>query len=358
MNRFDRVLNEMRSAGISQMIVSDPISIKYLTGIVNYPGERLYALLLRADNEPVLFANRLFHITRNDIRIVWYEDNDDPVKLIAGIINRNEPLGIDKDWPARFLIPLLDSCSNLAVSVASDCIDNVRAIKDEEEIRLMKIASRLNDQVIMLARDFIREGMTEKEVARYITEKFVELGCDGNSFGPIVSFGPTAADPHHGPDGTVLKDGDVVLIDMGCLKDGYCSDMTRTFIYGSASEKLLHVYDLVKRANEAAEAIIKPGVRLCDIDAAARNVIAEAGYGQYFTHRTGHFIGQAVHEKGDVSSSYTNEVKSGMIFSIEPGIYLPGEFGVRIEDLVLVTEDGCEPLNRVSKEPYIIKKPL
>lgn len=354
MDRLNRVIKEMERRGLSQILISDPLSIKYLTGVMVYPGERLLALLVRNNGKLVLFANRLFNIPETDIETIWFNDQDDSIRLIADRIDQNETLGIDKDWPASFLIPLLECCSNLNIKLSSDCVDDVRAIKDDDEIVKMKEASRINDEVIILARDYVREGMTESQVARFITEKYLELGAQGNSFDPIVSFGKTAADPHHGPDDTVLKEGDVVLIDMGCIKNGYCSDMTRTFIYKKATDKQIFIHELVRKANEEAEKFIKPGVRLCDIDAVARNIISEAGYGQYFTHRLGHFIGQAVHEKGDVSASYTNEVKPGMIFSIEPGVYLPGEFGVRIEDLVLVTEDGCEVLNKVNKKYEII----
>ena len=164
-----------------------------------------------------------------------------------------------------------------------------------------------------------------------------------------MSFGANAGDPHHESDDTVLKRGDVVLFDIGGRRCNYCSDMTRTFFWGEPDEETARIYDIVRRANEAAEALIKPGVRLCDLDAAARSLITAAGYGEYFNHRLGHFIGQTDHEKGDVSSANTAVAKPGMIFSIEPGIYLPGEFGVRIEDLVLVTETGCEVLNRNDK---------
>ena len=136
-----------------------------------------------------------------------------------------------------------------------------------------------------------------------------------------------------------LKEGECVLIDMGCVKERYCSDMTRTFFCGKPDPEQMKIPDLVREANEAAESMIRPGVRFCDIDAAARNHIAAAGYGDYFTHRLGHFIGQTAHEKGDVSSANTRKAEPGMIFSIEPGIYLPGRFGVRIEDLVMVTEN-------------------
>ena len=355
MTRVDRVIEKMKENGLSQILVCDPLSIKYLTGTMVYPGERMYVLLIKETGELTLFANRLFTIDRLPCETVWYSDSDNSVGMIAERINSDEVLGIDKEWPARFLIPLLDSCSNLKVRLSSDCIDDVRAVKDAEEIEKMREASRINDMVILKARDHVHEGMTEKELAAFIDQEYINCGAEGNSFPSIVSFGKTAADPHHMPDDTVLKDGDVILIDMGCRKNGYCSDMTRTFFYRKANEKQIFIHDLVRRANENAESVIKPGMRLCDIDAAARDIISAAGYGQYFTHRLGHFIGQAVHEKGDVSASYTNRVIPGMIFSIEPGVYLPEEFGVRIEDLVLVTEDGCEVLNKVNKHYEIIK---
>ena len=174
------------------------------------------------------------------------------------------------------------------------------------------------------------------------------------AFTTIVSFGANAADPHHEPDDTVLEKGECVLIDMGCCKNRYCSDMTRTFFCGEPKPEYAAIHDLVRQANEAAEAMIHPGVRLCDIDAAARDLITKAGYGEYFNHRLGHFIGQTDHEKGDVSAANTDTVKPGMIFSIEPGVYLPGKFGVRVEDLVIVTETGCEVLNRVDKHWSVV----
>ena len=141
---------------------------------------------------------------------------------------------------------------------------------------------------------------------------------------------------------------------MGCKYHGYCSDMTRTVFYKEVSEEAKKVYQLVRKANEAAEAMIKPGVKLCDIDKTARDIISEAGYGKEFNHRLGHFIGRDVHEYGDVSVNFDLEVKEGMTFSIEPGVYLPGKFGVRVEDLVLVTKDGCQVLNSYSKDLIVV----
>ena len=168
-------------------------------------------------------------------------------------------------------------------------------------------------------------------------------------------FGANAADPHHSPDGTVLKPGQCVLFDIGCVKDGYCSDMTRTYYFKTVGAKDREIYEITRRANESAEAAMKPGVRYCDLDGIARKVIADAGYGPYFTHRLGHSIGQQGHEWGDVSSANTERVRPGNVFSCEPGIYLPGETGVRIEDLCLITETGVQILNRVPKELQIIE---
>ena len=200
----------------------------------------------------------------------------------------------------------------------------------------------------------VHEGVTEREIADQMLGLYRKHGCEGFSFSPIASFGANAGDPHHEPDDTVLKRGDVVLFDIGGRRCNYCSDMTRTFFWGEPDEETARIYDIVRRANEAAEALIAPGVRMCDLDRAARDVIEDAGYGKYFTHRLGHSIGLQDHEPGDVSSVHEAPVEVGMCFSIEPGIYLPGEFGVRIEDLVIVTEDGCEDITGSPKNLIIV----
>lgn len=353
--RMERVVDALRENGLTQMIVSDPMSIWYLTGVEVAPFERLFALYLNTEGRQVLFLNHLYHVEESPCEEIWFSDTDDSIGLIAGVVDAAKPLGIDKEWPAKFLIPLMERCPGMGVVLSSDCVDDCRGVKDEVEIGLMKEASRINDETIEKAAAFIRAGMTEKEVAAFIDRTYLEAGCSGNSFTTIVSFGANAADPHHEPDDTVLKEGDCILIDMGCRKDRYCSDMTRTYFFRSADPAYTEIHDLVRSANEKAESLIRPGVRLCELDAAARDLITEAGYGEYFNHRLGHFIGQVDHEKGDVSSVNQTVAKSGMIFSIEPGVYLPGRFGVRVEDLVLVTEDGCEVLNHVDKHWKILQ---
>lgn len=353
-NRLNRLCQALTNEGLSQMIVSDPVSIGYFTGIHIHSGERLYALYVNTNGGHKLIVNRLFTVPETGLAEVWVSDTDDCIGILADAVDETADMGIDKNWPARFLLALMEKHPNVRYVNASGCVDRIRAVKDDEEQEKMRIASRINDACMEKAAAFLKKGRTEKEVAAYIDRLYREAGCEGNSFPTIVSYGANAADPHHEPDDTVLKSGDCIVIDMGCVKDEYCSDMTRTFFCGTANEKHAAIHDLVREANEKAEAMIRPNVRFCDIDRTAREHIAAAGYGAYFTHRLGHSIGLEDHESGDVSSANTDCVKAGMTFSIEPGVYLPEEFGVRIEDLVLVTEDGCEVLNRLDKKWKIV----
>ena len=353
--RMNRVMKELERMELTQMIIVDPLSIYYLTGVQVAPGERFLGVYLNKAGKKVFFVNKLFTIPANlDAEVVWYSDTDPVMDWVAEQVDPSCALGVDKDMRARFLLPIMEAHPQMTVKNASLAVDLTRGQKDGQEKEKMREASRINDQAMAKFPTLIHEGVREKEVAEQMLNIYLELGADGFSFEPIVSFGANAADPHHMPDDTVLKDGDCVLFDVGCKKDGYCSDMTRTFYYKSADETSRKIYEIVKQANEAAEAIIKPGVPLCELDKAARNLITEAGYGPQFTHRLGHFIGLDEHEFGDVSSVSDWIAAPGMIFSIEPGIYLEGNTGVRIEDLVLVTEDGCEVLNHYSKELKIL----
>ena len=355
-NRVERIMAALGEMGVSQMLIIDPMSIYYLTGVYNDPHERFYGLLLRADGKHAYFLNNLFSIPQEvGVEKVWYSDTDPAMEIVAKYLDSTAPLGVDKDLKARFLLPLMEMKAATGFVNTSLAIDTVRGIKDEEEQEKMRVASHINDMAMAEFKKLIHAGVTEKEVAEQMLKIYLDLGADGFSFEPLVAFGPNAADPHHGPDDTVLKEGDVVLFDVGCIKDGYCSDMTRSFYYKTVSEEHKNIYNIVRAANEAAIAKIKPGVPLMELDNTARNLITEKGYGPQFNHRLGHFIGLAEHEFGDVSSVNTTPAVPGMIFSIEPGIYVAGDTGVRVEDLVLVTEDGCEVLNHYSKELEIIE---
>lgn len=250
---------------------------------------------------------------------VRFSDTDDSIALLAEALTPGEALGIDKIFPARFLLPLMERASASSYVLSSVCVDEVRACKDEEEKEKMRASSRVNDAAMARFREMVHEGVTEKDVAAHMLEIYQELGAEAYSFPPLVGFGPNAANGHHEPDDTVLKDGDCVLIDVGCKREGYCSDMTRTFFFRKVRDpKHKEIYEIVRKAVETAESMLKPGVPLCDVDAAARKVIEDAGYGPNFTHRLGHFIGLEDHEYGDVSLANHNVAQVGNVFSIEP----------------------------------------
>ena len=353
--RANRILRSLDGLGARQMLITDPMSIYYLTDVYVQPFERFFGLLLRVDGNHVLFLNKLFFVPQDvGIEKVWYSDTDPVTDIVAKYLDHSSPLAVDKDLTARHLLPLMEKKAAAAFINGSPAVDYTRGIKDAEEQKKMIAASEINDAAMAQFKTLIHDGVTEAEAAGKMLEIYRSLGAEGFSFSPLVAFGANAADPHHEPDDTVVKPGDCVLFDVGCIKDGYCSDMTRTFYFKEVSEHCKEIYHIVRRANEAAEALIRPGVRLCDIDAAARDLITKEGYGPQFNHRLGHFIGLKEHEYGDVSSGFDWPVQPGMIFSIEPGIYLAGDTGVRIEDLVLVTEDGVKILNRYPHELEII----
>ncbi|WP_238883668.1 Xaa-Pro peptidase family protein [Clostridium sp. YIM B02551] len=354
-DRVKKILRDMEAEGLEQMIVTSSAAIFYLTGKWFEVGERMIALYLSTKNEPKLVVNELFPIVEDlGVEILWYKDTEDPILILSKFIDKEKPLGIDKNWQAHFLIRLMELGAGKAFVNGSPIIDKARAIKDSEEIELMKKASEINDRAMKEIWRSIGEVKTEKEMGALLGELYDKEGAEGYSFAPIIAYGANGADPHHEPDKSLLKKGEGVVIDIGCLYNHYCSDMTRTVFYGEPSSKAIEVYNIVKEANLKGEEAVKPGRRFCDVDNAARNHIEAAGYGKYFTHRTGHSIGIEVHDYGNVSAVNEDKLESGMIFSVEPGIYLSGDVGVRIEDLVLVTESGVEVLNKVTKDIVVL----
>ena len=353
--KLDKVLSVMQDSGVSQLLISDPAVIYYLTGVSIQPGERMLVLVLRVDGNHRFFINDLFHQTRDlGAPITYYNDTQDGVALVAKALIPGETVAVDKNWPARFLLRLQELHTGKCVN-SSSIVDGVRAIKTPEEQEKMRIASRLNDQVMDRIIRALPEDHTETELADLLLQYYLDAGCSGYSFEPITAFAGNAADPHHVTDGSRGKRGDCVVLDIGGRKDDYCSDMTRTVFLGEVSNRQREIYEIVKEANLRGIAAAKPGARMCDVDKAARDYITEKGLGKYFTHRTGHSIGLEVHEAGDVSAVNEAVIRPGQCFSVEPGIYIPEEgIGVRIEDLVLITEDGCEVLNHYPKDLTVV----
>lgn len=357
--RLQKLVAKMKQDGITNYIVSDVLSIYYFTGYKVDPGERLLALNISSDNKHQFIVNALFPLPQlsEEIKQVFqievFKDGEPIMERVANHLGKG-PIGIDKFWASGFLIELMNLAPNLSYVDGSYLVDEMRAVKSPEEIQWMKESSKLNDQAMEQVVKLLEKRLPETQMVEKLGEIYQQLGADGFSFPPIIAYGANGANPHHETNEDQPKLGDSIVIDMGAYYKDYASDMTRTVFYGEPSEEALKVYDTVKRANEAAIKAVKPGVPYSEIDQAARQIIEEAGYGEYFTHRTGHFIGLDVHEAGDVSEHNPELTQVGHIFSIEPGIYLPGKLGVRIEDLVVVTEDGCDVLNHFTKEPIIL----
>lgn len=327
----------------NQLIITDTTMIRYFTDLNFEVGERFIALIVSKDKEPVLILNSLF-INPDALTTVIYEDGDDTTSILMKLLE-SQDIGIDGSMQARFLLPLLH---HYTFHDASTLLYECRNIKTPEEAEKMIHASKLNDMIMEKIIGSLEEGIRETEVAAIAKKLYTSHPFSNVSFEPIVLFGENSWDPHGVPSNRKLKSGDIVLIDIGGMVDGYASDMTRCVFTGENKE-LEAIYNIVLEANKAAIKAVRTGVPLSSVDKAARDVIENAGFGEYFVHRTGHGIGIEAHESLDVSKSNHQLIEDGMCFSIEPGIYIEGLGGIRIEDLVLVKDGVAHVMNAYPK---------
>ena len=355
-NKLSRIKAKMQEKGIPQLVISDPVPIFYLTGKWIFPGERFHALYINTDGSDRFVMNKLFPQNEDlGVPVTYYDDIDDGAAVLAQFTDKNAPLGVDKNLPARFLLRLQELGAAASYMNGSLIVDKIRQLKSEEEQQLMKESGAKLDKVMGKLIPWVVKGLTEQELNAKCIQLLKEEGFQGSSFDPITAYAKGAADPHHITDESKGKHGDCVILDIGGVWKNYASDMTRTVFIGEYSERQKEIYEIVLEANKRGIAAAKPGNRMSDVDKAARDYITEKGYGEYFTHRTGHSIGMECHEPGDVSAANNEIIEPGQCFSVEPGIYLYDEgIGVRIEDIVLITEDGCVTLNNYPKEEMIV----
>lgn len=352
--RLETVLANMARLGLPQIIVSDSYALRYLLEQDIEPMERCAALVIRDDGDVHAFMNKLFcFVPTEGVTLHEYGDGEDVYAMIAEALKPGK-VGFDKEWPTRHTLGVLEKRSDLIPVLGSAPVDEARMYKDAAEKTLLRAAGVVNDRAVAYGIGSIGAQLTEAQLAKRIDDFFLANGGKQVGQYQIACYGANAAQPHHVPDDTTVKPGDAVLLDLFYPIHGYWCDMTRTVFYQKVSEQHRQVYEIVRSAQQAGIDFVKPGVRMCDIDAAVRKVITDAGYGDAFITRTGHGIGMTVHEPPDVSANCAIEARPGMVFSIEPGIYLPGDVGVRIEDLVLVTDTGCEVLTRYPKELQIV----
>jgi Xaa-Pro aminopeptidase len=352
------------NAGLSGLVVTPGYDLRYLIGSRAQTFERLSALVLPAAGEPTVVIPRLelasvkeSAVTELGLAVRDWVDGDDPYQLVAEALGGPSAgsllTAVTDAMPALHLLPLADVLGVLPV-LATDVLRELRMLKDSAEIDALRKAGAAIDRVHARVPEFLIPGRTEADVAADISEAIVAEGHSDVAF-VIVGSGPHGADPHHGCSDRELQAGDVVVVDIGgAYEPGYHSDSTRTYSIGEPNPEVAHQYSVLQRAQQAAVDAVRPGVTAEQVDAAARDVLVEAGLGEYFVHRTGHGIGLAVHEEPYIVAGNDLPLAAGMAFSVEPGVYFPGRWGARIEDIVIVTEQGAMAVNNRPHELMVV----
>ncbi len=363
-DRINRLKNWLNSEGIEAFLVSGQENRYYLSGfpekdlsftessgmLLITPSDNFLITDFRyreaAENEAPLFNVRIYDKSMEEVIC----------ELLAEIGAGS--LALEKDYiTVGFFESLKGQLNKTGMSVEllpqSEVIENMRAVKSREEIKLMKKSLKLSEEVMLDTIGFIRKRFSEKEIAWFIEKELRERGAEELAFPPIVASGPNAALPHARPTEKIPGDGEPIIIDMGARLRFYCSDITRTFFMNKMPGKWQKIYEIVLEAQTRAQEAIKPGMKTSDVDAIARDVIERAGYGPNFGHGLGHGVGLAVHEKPALRKTKPTVLEPNMVITVEPGIYIPGEGGIRLENMVCVTDNGCLVLNEIQVEPVI-----
>ncbi len=364
--RLDRARSVLAAAGVDALLLTSGAELRYLTGYDALPLERLTCLVLPVTGDASLVVPTLERPRAEDspagdldIAIEDWPETADPAALVARLLasalgSKPARVGVaDRMWAIQSLA-LAAAMPGVALTPAGPLLRELRMRKDPVELAALRDAAAAIDRVHDRVPQWLRVGRTETAVGRDIAEAILAEGHVTVNF-VIVAGGPNGASPHHETGERVLQAGDLVVVDIGGTNAaGYCSDSTRTYALGDPGAAARAMFAVLQRAQEASCASVRPGATAEAIDAAARDVISQAGYGEHFIHRTGHGIGLDEHEEPYIVAGNIEPVAEGMTFSIEPGIYLPGRFGARIEDIVAVTADGVERLNLNSRDLVVI----
>ncbi|WP_280249160.1 M24 family metallopeptidase [Nocardia abscessus] len=351
--RLERAVELMRAAHLDALLITPGPDLRYLIGSAAESFERLTCLVIPADGAPASVVIPKLELASLDasaagelgLQVLDWVDGTNPYALVKSTLHVGSRVAVADVMPALHLLPLAESFTGLPVS-ATPVLRELRMIKDAAEVAALRRAGAAIDRVHARMGEFLRVGRTEAEVGRDIEAAIVAEGHTEAAF-VIVGSGPHGADPHHGVSERRLEAGDVVVVDIGGpVEPGYYSDSTRTYVLGEPAPEVAARYAELESAQAAAVAAVRPGVTAAAVDAAARNPLTEAGFGHAFVHRTGHGIGLSVHEEPYIVAGNDLVLQPGMAFSVEPGIYFRGEWGARIEDIVVVTDDGGESLNQ------------
>lgn len=363
MEKIQQLQSYLQDNNLDMAIITTPDNIFYFSKFASNPHERLLALVVFKEADPFIICPGM---EVPDVKavgfpheVVGHTDTDNAWNIVAETIaKRNVRINTIAIEKAQLTVERLEALQALYPTATFTRIDekvnSMRVIKSESEIEIIRKAAAMADYAIQVGCDALIEGKTEMEVLNEV-ESAVKAKGYTMSFDTMVLFGEKSASPHGVPGDRPLKFGDMVLFDLGVIVNGYCSDITRTVAFGTVNDKQKEIYETVLASNEAAIALVKPGVRAMDLDNAAREVITNAGFGDYFTHRLGHGLGISVHEFPSIHGANEMVLEKGMVFTIEPGIYKSDVTGVRIEDDVVVTSNGVEILTKFPKQLQIIK---
>ena len=359
----------LRKGNLDALVVSVSMDTLYLSGLYMKPDERFKGFVIVPHEVggnygfafvPALYKHEFEEFAGGDIPFYLWKDEDwfyDSMK--KGLDDFGVPKGgVIAFNDSTLAIEAIEFSKRWGYQLenGADIFSSLRLIKDEEEIGYLKKVGEITDAALRDVAKFIKPGITERQVLDFLYKQFALHGADapGADAWGIIAKSENAAVPHYSKMDCELAVGDSLLIDVGCNYKGYHSDVTRTVFIGEPDEERRKVYEIVREAQQAGINIVRPGVKACEVDKAVRDVVESAGYGPQFFHRTGHGIGLAIHEAPYISSAHQTVLKEGMAFSVEPGIYLPGKFGVRIEDIVVVTATGCETMTKFPKTLSVV----
>ncbi|HEX2417112.1 MAG TPA: Xaa-Pro peptidase family protein [Micromonosporaceae bacterium] len=359
--RMARVLDQAGQTGLAGVLVAPGPDLIWLTGYrPTAITERLTILVLTPDQQPTLLVPRLERPDAEaaggtgSLRIVDWVDGDDPYRAAGALLRPDGRFGISDSTWAMHLLGLQQNLPGTRYQALTQCLPMLRAVKDSDEIDRLAAAGAAADATYHEIVKVRFAGRRETEVAADLARLLREFGHEQVDF-TVVGSGPNGANPHHEAGDRVIEPGDAVVLDFGGLMYGYGSDTTRTVCVGEPSPEVRRVHEVVRRAQQAGFEAVRPGVPCQEIDRVARAVITEAGYGERFIHRTGHGIGVTTHEPPYLVAGEEQPLQPGMCFSIEPGVYLAGRFGVRIEDIITVTGSGGRRLNNTDRELRVVE---
>jgi Xaa-Pro aminopeptidase len=363
LDRLERAAAEAGARGIDALLITPSPDYTYLLGYPAPALERLTCLLLPASGTPTLVLPRLEEpLARHQLgslaetlEIRAWDETEDPFRLVrAGLKGSALRVGVQDQMWARFVLRLRAALDPIELVEAGPSMSALRRIKSPDEIDRLREAARAADQAMLAITAEQLSGRTEAEVSRHIAELLLAAGHQAAPFA-IVASGPNAASPHHHAGDRVIGAGDAIVLDIGGSRDGYASDTSRTAFVGSPPHEFASLYEVLREAQASACRAVRPGIAASAIDRAARSIIADAGYGELFIHRTGHGIGLETHEDPYIVDGNDEPLRPGHAFSVEPGIYVAGRWGARIEDIVVCTESSGERLNTTSTDLYIVE---